>query len=125
MAASRFSPPATPLLVGERYLPDDVLQRVLVGLPLDDHRAAASVCKSFRGIITGPRFFAARRRYGFAERGVVLLSSRRGLQQGESIDGLIEIRMAHKRGVESRGSRAWGGRGLQAGFGDRLHPVQS
>ena len=90
MAASRFSPPATPLLVGERYLPDDVLQRVLVGLPLDDHRAAASVCKSFRGIITGPRFFAARRRYGFAERGVVTVF--RG-------DGGLQIKTAHKSDV--------------------------
>ena len=88
--ASRFSPPATPLLVGERHLPDDVLQRVLVGLPLDDHRAAASVCKSFRGIITGPRFFAARRRYGFAERGVVTVF--RG-------DGGLQIKTAHKSDV--------------------------
>ena len=90
MAASRFSPPATPLLVGERHLPDDVLQRVLVGLPLDDHGAAASVCKSFRGIITGPRFFAARRRYGFAERGVVTVF--RG-------DGGLQIKTAHKSDV--------------------------
>jgi hypothetical protein len=87
MAASRFSPPVTPLLVGERYLPDDVLQRVLVGLPLDDHSAAASVCKSFRGIITGPRFLAARRRYGFAERGVVTVSNG---------DGVLLIKTAHK-----------------------------
>ncbi len=90
MAASRFSPPATPLLVGERHLPDDVLQRVLVGLPLDDHSAAASVCKSFRGIITGPRFLAARRRYGFAERGVVTVSSG---------DGVLQIKMALKDDV--------------------------
>ena len=67
--ASRFSPPATPLLNGERHLPDDVLQRLLVGLPLEDHRAAASVCKSFRRVIAGPRFLAERRRCGFAERG--------------------------------------------------------
>ena len=52
--ASRFSPPATPLLNGERHLPDDVLQRLLVGLPLEDHRAAASVCESFLRVITGP-----------------------------------------------------------------------
>ena len=88
MAASRFSPPATPLLVGERHLPDDVLQRVLVGLPLDDHCAAVSVCKSFRGIITGPRFFAARRRYGFAERGFVSV---------KSTHGDLAICMAHSR----------------------------
>ena len=54
MAARRFAPPATPLLNGERHLPDDVLQRLLVGLPLEDHRAAASVCESFRRVITGP-----------------------------------------------------------------------
>ena len=89
MAASRFSPPATPLLAGERYLPDDVLQRVLVGLPLDDHRAAASVCKSFRGIVTGPRFLAARRRYGFAERGIV--SIKRSPHGGD-----LTICMAHR-----------------------------
>ena len=71
MAALRFSPPATPLLAGERHLPDDVLQRLLVGLPLEDHRAAASVCKSFRRVIAGPRFLAERRRCGFAERGIV------------------------------------------------------
>ena len=86
MAALRFSPPATPLLAGERYLPDDVLQRVLVGLPLEDHRAAVTVCKSFCGIITGPRFFAARRRYGFAERGVVTVF------RGE---GVLQIKTAH------------------------------
>ena len=63
MAARRFAPPATPLLNGERHLPDDVLQRLLVGLPLEDHRAAASVCESFRRVITGPRFLAERRRY--------------------------------------------------------------
>ena len=94
MAASRFSPPATPLLVGERYLPDDVLQRVLVGLPLDDHRAAASVCKSFRGIITGPRFLALRQRYGFAEYGIVTIAFR--LSFGPSV---LQIKMAHKREI--------------------------
>ena len=59
--AARLTPPATPLLVGERHLPDDVLQRLLVGLPLEDHRAAASVCDSFRRVIAGPRFLAERR----------------------------------------------------------------
>ena len=33
-------------------LPDDLLQRVLVGVPLDDHCVAASVCQAFRGVIT-------------------------------------------------------------------------
>ena len=61
-----------------RSLPDDVLQRLLVGLPLEDHRAAASVCKSFRGVIAGPRFLAERRRCGFAERGIVSVKSTHG-----------------------------------------------
>ena len=54
-----------------RSLPDDVLQRLLVGLPLEDHRAAASVCKAFRDVINGPRFLALRKRYGFAEHSIV------------------------------------------------------
>ena len=56
-------------------LPDDVLQRLLAGVPLDDHRAAASVCRAFRDVIDGPNFLALRRRYGFAERGIVLFQS--------------------------------------------------
>ncbi len=92
--AARLTPPATPLLVGERHLPDDVLQRVLVGLPLEDHRAAASVCTSFRdNIITGPRFLALRKRYGFAEHSIVIVAS-------VAIDGQANdnsrIRVAHK-----------------------------
>jgi len=67
MAARRFAPPTTPLLVGELHLPDDVLLRILAGLPLEDHSATASVCKSFGNLITGPRFLAERRRRGFAE----------------------------------------------------------
>ena len=81
-------------------LPDCVLQRLLAGVPLDDQQATAATCQAFRAVIRGPRFLRLRREFGFAERGVVLLSSRRGLQPGQSIDGLIEIRMAHKRGVE-------------------------
>ena len=84
--AARLTPPATPLLVGERHLPDDVLQRVLVGLPLDDHRAAASACTPFRDVITGPRFLALRKQYGFAERGVVTVF------RGE---GVLQIKTAH------------------------------
>jgi hypothetical protein len=51
-------------------LPDDLLSRLLVGLPVEDHRAAASVCKAFRDVINGSRFLDLRRRYGFAERGI-------------------------------------------------------
>ena len=57
-----------------RSLPDDVLQRLLVGLPLEDHRAAASVCKAFRDVINGPRFLALRKRYGFAEHSIVTVA---------------------------------------------------
>ena len=56
-------------------LPDDIQQRVLAGVPLDDHRATASVCRAFRDVINGPNFPALRQRYGFAERGVVVLGN--------------------------------------------------
>ena len=56
-------------------LPDDIQQRVLAGVPLDDHQATASACKAFRAVIRGPNFLALRRRYGFAERGIVLFQS--------------------------------------------------
>ena len=54
-------------------LPNDLLRRILVGVPLEDHRATASVCRGFRDVINGPKFLALRQTYGFAERGVVLL----------------------------------------------------
>ena len=82
--------PSSPLLA----LPDDVLQRVLVGVPRDDHDVAALVCKRTRGIITGPRFLALRQRYGFAEYGIVTIAFR--LSFGPSV---LQIKMAHKREV--------------------------
>ena len=54
-------------------LPDDVLQRVLLGVALDDHDATAAACRAFRAVIRGPRFLRLRREYGFAERGVILV----------------------------------------------------
>ena len=54
-------------------LPDDVLQRVLVGVPRDDHDVAALVCKRTRGIITGPHF--SRPADGMASRNTALLPS--------------------------------------------------
>ena len=72
-------------------LPDDLLQRVLVGVPLDDHRVAASVCQAFRGVITGSRFPALRQKYGFAERGVV--SVRVG------VGDVLNVQMAHESGI--------------------------
>jgi hypothetical protein len=68
-------------------LPDDLLQRVLVGVPFDDHRVAASVCQAFRGVINGPRFPALRQRYGFAERAVVTVRV--------TGDGVLDIVTAH------------------------------
>ena len=47
-------------------LPDDIQQRVLAGVPLDDHQATAAACKAFRAVIRGPNFLALRRRYGFS-----------------------------------------------------------
>ena len=41
-------------------LPDDVLQRVLVGVALDDHDATAAACRAFCDIIRGPQFPALR-----------------------------------------------------------------
>ena len=97
MASTETSP-----LMTLMSLPDDLLQRLLVGVPLEDHRAAASACVAFRDVINGPRFVALRRRYGFAERGVVIV--------GESMFSwvdVVEIRIA--------------GRGLR-GQRDPTHP---
>ena len=69
-------------------VPDDVLQRILVGVPLDDHRAAASACRTFRDVINGSRFPALRRKYGFAEQSVVIVY--------ETGDGVVNIRMGHQ-----------------------------
>ena len=79
-------------------LPDDLLQRVLVGVPLEDHDAAAAACGAFRAVIRGPRFLRLRREFGFAERAVLLLSGRFRINQDESIDGCLEIHAAQKRG---------------------------
>ena len=54
-------------------LPDDVLQRVLLGVARDDHDATAAACRAFRDIIRGPRFVRLRREYGFAERRIILV----------------------------------------------------
>ena len=68
MATAISSPFAT--------LPDDLQQRVLAGIPLDDQQATAAACKAFRAVIHGPKFLALRRRYGFAEGGVVVVESK-------------------------------------------------
>jgi len=88
-AVSRRSP-SSQLLA----LPDDVLQRVLVGVPRDDHDVAALICKRTRGIITGPRFLALRQRYGFAEYGIVTIADRQPFGAHA-----LQIKMAHQREV--------------------------
>ena len=57
-------------------LPDDVLRRLLAGVPRLDHGATAAACQSFRAVIKGSNFLALRRRYGFAEREIVLVGTR-------------------------------------------------
>ena len=83
--------PASPLLA----LPDDVLQRVLVGVPLDDHYTTALVCRTFRAVVTSPQFHAVRRRSGFAERGIVSVGS------ADTLGG-SRIRIVNKSGVVAR-----------------------
>ena len=55
-------------------LPDDLLTRVLVGFPREDHDATAAACRKFRAVMSGPLFLRLRRE-GFAERAVVLLET--------------------------------------------------
>ena len=73
-------------------LPDDVLQRVLAGVPLDDQQATADTCQAFRAVLRGPRFLALRQRYGFAEHDIVIVGAGR-------LVGQVSIRLAHKSGV--------------------------
>ncbi|CAH0368993.1 unnamed protein product [Pelagomonas calceolata] len=79
-------------------LPNDLLQRVLVGLPFDDHHAATGACQAFRGVITGSRFPALRQKYGFAERGIVTV---RPADRGRQYDvtSRLQIVMAHKNEI--------------------------
>ena len=70
-------------------LPDDVLQRVLVGVLLDDHPATAAACQAFRAVIRGPRFLRLRREYGFAERRIILVAH-------SDDEGPLEIRLPGK-----------------------------
>ena len=72
-------------------LPDDVQQRVLLGLNLDDHHATAAACKAFRAVIRGPRFLALRQTYGFAERGVVVFGNQRPTVQGTRASRLVVV----------------------------------
>ena len=68
-----YTPPSgSPL----QALPDDVLRRLLAGVPILDHGATAAACRAFRAVVNGPQFLALRRRYGFAEHDIVLVGCR-------------------------------------------------
>ena len=75
-------------------LPDDVLQRVLVGVARDDHDATAAACRVFRDVIRGPRFLRLRREYGFAERGIILVG-----RDDENDEAPLEIYVAGNPGA--------------------------
>ena len=76
-------------------LPDDVLQRVLVGVALDDHDATAAACRAFRDVIRGPKFLHLRQEYGFAERCMILV----GQRDINVADRPLEIIVAGKPGA--------------------------
>ncbi len=75
-------------------LPDDVLRRLLAGVPFLDHGATAVACRAFRAVINGPQFLALRRRYGFAEHDLVIVG---GNYSGYGED--LKIRTARASGV--------------------------
>ena len=83
-------------------LPSDCLQRVLLGVALDDHDATAAACRAFRAVIRGPRFLRLRREYGFAERRIILLSQCYGYRTGEGSRSFVEIHVAGKHGAIAR-----------------------
>ena len=67
-------------------LPEDVLRRLLAGVPFLDHGATAAACRAFRAVIKGSQFLALRRRYGFEEHDIVLVGCR---------DPPVKVRLAH------------------------------
>ena len=76
-------------------LPDDVLNRVLLGVTLDDHDATAAACRAFRDVIRGPKFLHLRQEYGFAERCMILV----GQRDINVADRPLEINVAGKPGA--------------------------
>ena len=68
-------------------LPDDVLNRVLLGVALDDHDATAAACRVFRDVIRGPRFLRLRKEYGFAERRLIIVAQRGPAAQEIHVEG--------------------------------------
>ena len=85
-----YTPPSgSPL----QALPDDVLRRLLAGVPFLDHGATAAACRAFRAVINGPQFLALRRRFGFVEHEIVIVGGSAFV--GEE----LKIRTAHTSGV--------------------------
>ena len=74
-------------------LPDDVLRRLLAGVPFLDHGATAAACRAFRAVINGPQFLALRQRHGFAEHDIVIVGGSAFV--GEE----VKIRTARTSGV--------------------------
>ena len=86
-----YTPPSgSPL----QALPDDVLRRLLAGVPFLDHGATAAACRAFRAVINGPQFLALRRRYGFAEHDLVIVG---GNYSGYG--AVLKIRTARPSGL--------------------------
>ena len=75
-------------------LPDDVLRRLLAGVPFLDHGATAVACRAFRAVINGPQFLALRRRYDFAEHDLVIVG---GNYSGYG--AVLKIRTARPSGL--------------------------
>ena len=76
-------------------LPDDVLQRVLLGVALDDHDATAAALSAFAGRL-GPRFLRLRREHeSFAERRVIIVG------QDATTMRILEIFVAGIHGAAS------------------------
>ena len=82
-------------------LPDDLLLRVLIGVPRADHDATAAACRAFRAVMSGPRFLRSRREFGFTERAVVLVETEVEYKNDTDLHGLLRVLTAHDGGVAS------------------------
>ena len=75
-------------------LPDDPRLRVLVGVPLDDHRALAASCRSLRAVMHAPQFLRARKQWRFAERRVVYVKDHTISVHRDPADNILEVCVA-------------------------------
>ena len=74
-------------------LPQDVQRRLLAGCRYEDLFSLSAVCHALRDVVNDPKFTRVRLSHGFAERGVVLLGSRRDSYA-------VDIRSAQTRSVK-------------------------